>query len=583
MSRRTRLRAPLSAILLCLFLPRPAAAAWPTDPAVNVPLCLASGGQSSPGAAPDASGGAIVAWDDQRGGPRDLYAQRVDGTGTTRWTEGGVVLCSATGEQYAPKLVADGSGGAIVAWIDARGASQDIYVQRIDSTGAPQWTPNGVAVCTATGFQNPFVIVSDGVGGAILAWQDNRTGNSKIYAQRVNAAGAPQWTANGVLLTNSLAGQARPVITSNGAGGAIVAWEDVRNGQGDIFCQRILANGALDPAWPAGGRGVTQYIGLGKQQTPAIALDGSGGAYVAWEWYGWTGQVHVQRVLASGVVDPAWPGNGRVVLAGSYAQFNPAIVSDGAGGAVVCWEDLRFADGYNRDIYAQHLLATGTIDSTWIAGGNVVCGKTGNQVFPRMIPDGAGGALVSYVDDFDNFVDTGDIAVQHMTAAGVVDSVWPDSGRALSTASRQQVVQVIVPDGAGGAVVAWQDDRSGDGDSMWDIYAQAVRGDGQLGDAPVGVPGEARFALALEAPAPNPTRTGTTFVRFTLPSDAPASLELFNVAGRRIVARDVGSLGPGRHAIEVAAGRQTVAGIYFVRLQQQGQGARVQRIVVLDE
>ncbi len=565
-------------LVLLVLLPRLAAADWPTDPTANVPLCVADGAQGTPAAASDGRGGAIVAWDDQRSGLRDIYVQRVDGTGTPRWAANGVALCTSAGNQWSPQLVSDGAGGAIVTWSDHRnGADYDIYVQRVDSSGTPLWTANGVALCTAANFQSHHRIVSDGSGGAIVTWDDLRTGNSKIYAQRVNAGGVPQWTPNGVLLTNSLAGQARPIIVSNGAGGAIVAWEDVRNGDYDIVAQRVLASGALDPAWPAAGRVIAPLL-PGAQQWPAIAVDDSGGAMVAWAQFdGATHAIRVHRLRASGALDPAWPVSGRDVNVDFFDHASPAIIADGAGGVLVSWDDNRNS---NRDIYAHHVLPTGVLDPAWPATGLAVCLDAPSQVWPRMIPDGAGGAIVTWNDIVDP---EADLYAQHVLGTGAVDPAWPVNGRALSTAGLRQFLPAIVSDGAGGAVVAWEDRRSaGEGGEDGDIYAQRVKANGQLGEAPVDVQEDARSGLALAAPTPNPSRTGALLVRFTLPSDAAASLELFDVAGRRVVARDVGSLGAGAHTVDLTAGKRPAAGIYFVRLRQD-DGLRVRRLVVLDE
>ena len=566
----------LFVFVLLVLLPRPAAATWPSDPAVNVPLCVATAGQRYPNAAPDASGGAIVAWDDLRGGPRDIYVQRVDGIGTPRWTPGGVVICAATNEQYEPEIVPDTKGGAIITWSDYRGGvAYDIYAQRVDSSGAPKWTANGVAICTATGFQSHPKILPDGSGGAIITWDDARTGNNKIYAQRVNASGVPQWTANGVLLTNALAGQARPVLVSNGAAGAIVAWEDYRSGQVDIYAQRVLATGAVDPAWPAGGLAVA--LNWGDQDAAVLAVDGNGGAFAAWgQWNGGTRDIVVRHLLASGALDPVWPANGRFLIGDFYDQSSPAIVADGAGGAIVSWDDLRNS---SRDIDAQHVLATGALDPAWPATGFALCQAPGDQVSPRMVSDGAGGAIVTWHDIVDI---EADLYAQHVTSGGVADSTWPVDGRAISTAGLRQVEPTIVADGAGGAILAWEDGRSGSGDfGDSDIYAQGVRANGTLGDPPVGVSDDGWLGLTLESPRPNPSRAGAMVMRFTLPSAAAATLEVFDVAGRRIAGREVGSFGAGHHAVDLSAGRRPAAGVYFVRLQQ-GQGARTQRIVLLN-
>lgn len=50
---------------------------------------------------------------------------------------------------------------------------------------------------------------------------------------------------------------------------------------------------------------------------------------------------------------------------------------------------------------------------------------------------------------------------------------------------------------------------------------------------------------------------------------------------RRVVAREVGSLGAGRHAMDLAVGGRVQPGLYFVRIAQ-GANAAVTRVVVLD-
>ena len=74
--------------------------------------------------------------------------------------------------------------------MDSRPAGNtDIFVQRIDSTGLPKWTANGVAICTEASDQSVPALAEDGNGGAIIVWKDARNGNSDIYAQRINSLG----------------------------------------------------------------------------------------------------------------------------------------------------------------------------------------------------------------------------------------------------------------------------------------------------------------------------------------------------------------------------------------------------------
>jgi hypothetical protein len=88
-----------------------------------------------------------------------------------------------------------------------------------------------------------------------------------------------------------------------------------------------------------------------------------------------------------------------------------------------------------------------------------------------------------------------------------------------------------------------------------------------LQPGPVGVelPGEAPLRLALIGATPNPAPGGLV-VAFALPDRAPATIEALDVAGRRVLARDVGSLGPGRHVLDLTSARAWKPGVYFIRL-----------------
>jgi hypothetical protein len=84
--------------------------------------------------------------------------------------------------------------------------------------------------------------------------------------------------------------------------------------------------------------------------------------------------------------------------------------------------------------------------------------------------------------------------------------------------------------------------------------------------------------LALHGARPNPS-PGTAVVAFSLPAAAPATLEMFDAAGRRVWSREVGSLGRGFHAVPLG-GSRLPAGVYTIRLRQAAQ-SRASRLVVI--
>jgi predicted lipoprotein with Yx(FWY)xxD motif len=363
---------------------------WTTD---GVAICTAANIQSFPTIVSDGAGGAIVTWYDYRSGSNnDIYAQRVNASGAVQWTANGVALCTATGDQWSPMITSDGAGGAIVTWYDYRSGNSDIYAQRLNASGTPQWTANGVAICTAAADQQLPQITSDGTGGAIVTWTDFRSGsNTDIYAQRLNASGAVQWTTDGVALCAATNSQSSPTIISDGAGGAIVTWTDYRSGTNyDIYAQRVNASGAVQ--WTANG--VALCTATNSQSSPKITSDGAGGAIVAWYDYrsGINYDIYIQKLNASGT--PQWTANGVALCTAAADQQLPQITSDGTGGAIVTWYDYR--SGNNNDIYAQRVNASGAVQ--WTANGVALCTATGHQYNPQITSDGAGGAIVTWYD-----------------------------------------------------------------------------------------------------------------------------------------------------------------------------------------
>ena len=329
---------------------------WTMD---GVLVSGAAGGQLTPVVVSDGLSGAIVAWKDTRGGGTngDIYARRVGANGVPVWTADGVAVCTAVGDQDQPAVVGDGAGGVLVGWRDRRGANADLYAQRVINTGTTSWTANGVVVCNAAGDQEPPSLVPDGTGGMILAWGDGRGANLDVYTQRVNGAGTVQWTANGVSLCAATGTQQNARLCQDGSNGAVVVWEDRRGANADVYAQRVSGAGA--PLWTANG--VVACNATGDQLTPCVAADPTGGAVIAWSDRRAPANgadIYVQRLtLAAGAV--SWTANGTVTCDTTGDQLVPGVISDGQGGASVAWRDFR--GGAVADLYAQRLDILGAI------------------------------------------------------------------------------------------------------------------------------------------------------------------------------------------------------------------------------
>ncbi|MDD1749680.1 MAG: hypothetical protein LUO89_07370, partial [Methanothrix sp.] len=467
MKRSFLRRAVLVAIatMFCASL-QTALAQWSSDSTVNTAIAVATGSQSAPSVFSDGAGGGLFTWTDGRSGNNDAYAQMLNASGVAQWAANGVVISAAAGDQNNPMAVPDGSGGYIITWWDTRNSSYDIYAQRINSSGVAQWTADGVPVCTAAGNQVFPMIVPDGSGGAIITWDDSRSGTSDVYAQRINGSGAVQWTADGIQVCSATGNQTLPTLISDGSGGAFITWTDARGINYDIYAQRVNANG--DTLWTKDG--VVICAATAMQRNPAIISDSAGGAIIAWEdrRSGTDWDIYAQRVDGSGVVQ--WTADGVVVVSTTDDQTIPVLVSDGGGGAIIAWSDFR--TGTNADIYAQRINSSGV--RQWGTNGKGIVTLSGSQGSPAITIDGSGGAIIAWDDGRNGNTD---IYGQRIDGSG--NGQWNPGGIAICIATGSQDLGVannrnirpIISDGSGGAIIVWADPRNGVGT---DVYAQWV-------------------------------------------------------------------------------------------------------------
>lgn len=409
--------------------------------------------------------------------------------GSALWQTNGVPICVAANRQVLTQIVSDGDGGAIITWEDDRwGDDVDIYAQRVDSKGTVQWSADGVVICWPDGDQRHPMITSDGSGGAIITWEDDRNGAtaSDIYAQRIDHDGKVQWLEDGMPICTAIGSQADPRIAPDAWGGAIITWGDSREMPSggdylDIFAQRIDHDGYVGPDmlmtpnhWVAQGSAVCTATMYQSQQE--IITDGAGGAIIVWQdsRSGTRDDIYAQRMEFSGA--PQWGLDGVLISGGHDAQHPndtswPQLASDGNGGAIIAWQNSSHVD-ISDDIYTQRVDALG--HPQWTPGGVVICSAGGQQETPKIASDGSGGAIICWEDERSGEAGTGyDIYAQGVNSGGYVR--WTVNGVAVCTAPRDQKTSLgyggIAPDGSGGAIITWHDLRSG---TAWHIYTQKI-------------------------------------------------------------------------------------------------------------
>jgi hypothetical protein len=248
--------------------------------------------------------GAVLTWSEVPSPgttSEDIYARRIDYTGAVQWTTNGIAVCRATGSQTIPAIVNVGSGSVVIAWQDTRDGNADLWAQKVNSAGVVQWLTNGLPVCRAPGDQGAFQMVTSSAGGVLLVWQDSRGAESKIYAQRLDADGLPLWGTDGIPLCTAGGAQLSPAAIADGAGGAIVVWQDRRNGTDDVYAQHVDVNGNL--LWAPSG--VPVVAAADNQDVISVVPDGKSGAIATWRDHrNGNNDIYANRITSTGgVVD----------------------------------------------------------------------------------------------------------------------------------------------------------------------------------------------------------------------------------------------------------------------------------------
>jgi len=375
-------------------------------------------------------------------------------------------VCTTPYTLFYPQMISDGSSGTIITWNEYRsGSDSDIYAQRIDGTGKVLWNANCTAICTEPNEQSYPGITPDGSGGAIIAWEDLRNGNDRdIYAQRVDSNGNILWKVGGVIIFDSTVATnyIRVLqITTDGSGGAVIAWHDKLSGYNSkIFVQRVNSKG--EPQWTTNGVAVCTG---NTQLSPQIISDGSGGCIITWRHIIPTDNlntdIYAQRLDASGTLQ--WGVGGKAICTAALWQLRPQLTIDGSGNTIIVWQDGRNGND-NFDIYAQRLDING--NSLWNAGGVAICTAANTQEFPGIIAGNSGDAIITWRDSRNGNID---IYAQRVDNNG--NFLWNQGGLPICTETGDQATPYIIPDGMGGAILAWQNVSGG-------IYGQRVNKDG---------------------------------------------------------------------------------------------------------
>ena len=433
----------------------------------------------------DGSGGLITIWGDDSNSTdvltkNALFAQKLSASGLKLWGANGVRVSDTDNNVVYGFQSPDGNGGSIICWvenIDDVDSTSNIYAQRLDGNGNRLWGNNGVVVCNSREEQFASSMVSDGSGGVIISWTDERNVdeiNGQVFAQRLNSSGVAQWATNGVLFSDNAAIIDGSLIFPDGNGVFTIIWtEDILNGQSEgsrILWQKINVNGVRQ----------TPSNTLLFDFTPALTVteiitavpDGTGGFYAAITVDdNVTAKLYLQHVLNNGSkafnatplgieVDPSI-GKLTGVPGFTFLNYQVNIESDNSGGVVIAWtathsgQDGYFAQRYNASGAKMWNTAGITVVPEFVSflgGLSIVRNLVGDFVF-----------LFSKEQGFGNNL----LYVQKLSPEGALR--YPSEGAVISNAPGFKLGSLVVSGDK--EIIVWSDTRN---QTDYDVFAQIV-------------------------------------------------------------------------------------------------------------
>ncbi|KAA0215029.1 MAG: hypothetical protein DYG94_03740 [Leptolyngbya sp. PLA3] len=344
----------------------------------------------------DASGNCLLAFTDIRaGGDLDVYAYLIAPDGTMLWGGDGVAISSNAEFEADPRIIQLTTGDYVVVW-PRFDVLPGLYMQRLNAAGMPQLAAGGVAIYSAGSEEPAFVEIEPTADGQFIAsWVRNTSSFSSprhVYAQKYDASGAKQWGAAPVFVNNATVVPIahRPRLIVDSAGGAAIAWHDVRDGDFDCYVQRISPAGAVlfTP------NGVFASNEAARQQLdPAIAFDPSGDIMMFYR--NTDGAQNIQGLNVQrfdGTTGARMLGNG-VVLLPYNNQWNgpPRAVSIDAGAAAI--SDVQPNIGSTHGILTLMRVDS---DGAYIDEDGAISVSTADSSKGRLALAGApGGALIA--------------------------------------------------------------------------------------------------------------------------------------------------------------------------------------------
>ncbi len=134
----------------------------------------------------------VVSWTNEFEKIKDVFIQRFDVNGNRLWGNNGRRIINIKGNQFGQRIVFDQKNGVVLAWIDRRENNPDanLYIQKVDLNGEFVWDSAGVMISSSQNMQKSYLnLIPDGEGGAIAVFKGSLDKRNDIYGQKIFSTG----------------------------------------------------------------------------------------------------------------------------------------------------------------------------------------------------------------------------------------------------------------------------------------------------------------------------------------------------------------------------------------------------------
>ncbi|MCC6476535.1 hypothetical protein IT157_05705 [bacterium] len=357
-----------------------------------------------------------------------------------------------------------------VIWTDSRSRlERDVYFQFIDGQGTSLLEFSGrKLVSTSLYIYLPPAISSDGEGGAYVAWAgDSLDGMVVYYVHRVDALGHEVWSEPATVCA-PVGFYGQPYFVPDDRGGVYFVYNRLdENFAARLGVLHVTSEGMMD--WSGEYREFPGVAGTDVLLGGAIGdgLDGVTIAATTGPWY--DTQMSVFHLNILGEYGAGWDQDGMSFGAAGERERTPRLTPLPVG-ALLTFERPQVSGG-TYDIKGVVVGALG--ETPWGVTPRRLSTE-GSAVTRHLVSeDGSGGFLLGW-EDFRGGIHS-QVFVARYNQNGIAQ--WEGIERGVCTNPMEQGFMTITHDGIGGAWVMWEDYRNSDIYPEVDVYAQHLDGE----------------------------------------------------------------------------------------------------------